>query len=124
MKSLFEQMGGTYTKVNGYLIPDLVLPEEETVITLGRWGMTHKRWLKKNNKIFYTQLLTSGKLMQHCKEIEEVAKERIALIIKQMAKAEGITEQLKAVDQMAWVGAMNNIKACAEEIVLSEIIYE
>ena len=86
--------------------------------------MTHKHWLEKNSPIFYTQLLTSGKLMQHCKEIEDTAKERLALIMEQMAKAEGITEQLKASEQMKWVGAMNNIKACAEEIVLNEIIYE
>ena len=112
-----------YYKSGDYYLPALKLPEEETAITLGRWGMEHKNWLKKNKPILYTQLLTSGKLMQHCKEIEDTAKERIDLIIKKMAKAESVTEQLKATDQMAWVTAMNSIRNRAEETVRNELIF-
>ena len=112
-----------YYKYGDYYLPALKLPEEETEITLGRWGIAHKNWMKKHKPILYTQLLTSGKLMQHCKEIEDAAKNRLELIIVQLAKDEGITEYLKASDQMAWVGAMNSIRNRAEEIIRNELIY-
>lgn len=112
-----------YYKSGDYFLPALKLPEEETAITLGRWGMEHKNWLKKNKSILYTGLLTSGKLMQHCKEIEVTAKERFNLIVIQMAKAEEINEQLKATDQLSWVGAMNSIRNRSEEIIRSELIF-
>lgn len=73
MRSEFEAMGETYSQVGDYLLPNLALPEEETAITLGRWGMKRKDWLKKNRSVLYTQLQLSGKLMQHCKEIEDSA---------------------------------------------------
>ena len=113
----------TYTKVGDYFLPDLALPEEEMKIILGRWGMAHKEFLKEHKKSMYSYLLLSGKLYQHCKEIEDTANEQIYLITKQMAQAENVTEELKATDQMAWVGAMNSIKHRAEEIVKSELIY-
>ena len=112
-----------YYKSGDYYLPTLKLPEEETMFTLGRWGKAHKDWLKKHKPILYTQLLTSGKLMQHCKKIEDSANDRFELIMRQMAKSEGITELLKAIDQMAFVGAMNSIRIRAEEIIRYELIY-
>lgn len=112
----------TYTEVNGYLLPNLAIPEEEAAVTLGRWGMEHKDWLKKNKPILYSELLMSCTLFRHCKEIEDVAEERLNLITRQMAQAEGVTEQLKSDDQMAWVGAMNSIRSRAEEIIRDELI--
>lgn len=113
----------TYSRVGDYLLPNLALLEEEMKITLGRWGMAHKEFLKEHKKSMYSHLLISGKLYQHCKEIEDTAKEQIYLITKQMAQAENVTEELKANDQMAWVGAMNSIKHRAEEIILRDLIY-
>lgn len=112
-----------YYKYGDYYLPALKLPEAETVITLGRWGMEYKNWLKKHKPILNTQFLTSGKLMQHCKEIEDAAKNRLELIIGQLAKDEGITEYLKSSDQMAWVGAMNSIRNRTEEIIKNELIH-
>jgi hypothetical protein len=113
----------TYLQVGDYLLPDLKLSEEETKITLGRWGIAHKEFLKAHKKGLYSHLLLSCKLYQHCKEIEDSAKEQIYQITKQMALAENITEELKATDQMAWVGEMNSIRNRAEEIILRNLIY-
>ena len=113
----------TYSEVGDYYLPDLALPEEETKIILGRWGMAHKEFLKEHKNVLYSHLLFSGKLYQHCKEIEDTALNRLELLINQMKSAEGITEELKANDQMAWVGAMNSIKHRAEEIITNELIY-
>lgn len=122
MKSLFEQNGGTYSEVNGYLIPNLVLPDEPEY-PIGVWGQRRLNYLKNHKKGIYTILLTSCKLNQHLHEIDERADEMLEVLMKQMAEKQGITEQLKATDQMAWVGAMNNIKACAMEFVYDEVIY-
>ena len=115
--------GISYTLNGDYYLPDLALPEEETAVTLGKWGRAHKDWLKSNKPLFYSELLMSGKLMRHCKEIEDTAEVRLELIVSQMSQAEGVTEQLKADDQMEWVGRMNNIRNRAEEIVLYEVVY-
>ena len=123
MKSEFEQMGGTYSQVGDYLLPDLSLPDEEKNIVLGRFGMTHKTWLKSNKPVLYRQMIISASLFRHCKEIEDRAGNMLEIFMKQMAKAEGVTEELKAADQMAWVGAMNNIRHRATEIVFREVIY-
>ncbi len=123
MKSLFEQNGGTYSVVGDYLIPDLVLPQQNDYF-LGRYGRLHKKYLKEHKIGFYTSLMLSCKLSDYLAEIDKQAKDMIETIMKDLAKKQNVTEQLKSTDQMAWVGAMNNIKACAEEIVLSEIIYE
>lgn len=123
MKSIFEKLGGTFSHRGDYLLPNLTLPEEEMAITLDRCGLARKDWLKKNRPILYSKLLTSCKLIRHCKEIEDTAKERLSLVARQMAKAEGATEQLKADDQMEWVEHMNDIRAHAEEIIESELIY-
>ena len=112
----------TYTRHGDYLLPDLIPPEQEP-LHIGKYGLLHKTYLKTHRKIMYTNLLTTGRLYAHLAEVDTQANERFELIVEQMAKARGITEELKATDQMAWVGAMNNIRACAEEVVLSEIVY-
>ena len=123
MKTFFEEMGGTYTQVGDYLLPNLTLPDEEKNIILGRFGMAHKKYLKENKKILYSELMISGKLFSHCKEVEDRAGDMLYDLIHQMAKSEGITEELKETDQMVWVGAMNNIKHRATEIVFREAVY-
>jgi len=121
-KTIFEEMGGTYHEENGYFIPNLSLPpEEETPI--GIWGQRHKRFLKEHRKATYTTLLTSGKLTTYLAEVDQQAQERFERLIEQMKQAQGITEQLKAENALEWAGRMNNIRACAMEIVNEEIIY-
>ena len=120
MKSLYEQMGGTYHWEGDYLIPDLVLLEEDRPI--GIWGQRHLRYIKQERKLLYTELLTSGRLNAYLADINAQAEGRMLLLTEQMARREGITEQLKAQYQMAWVQGMNNIKAQAMEIVNHELI--
>ncbi|MDD3192458.1 MAG: TnpV protein [Oscillospiraceae bacterium] len=122
-KSLFEQMGGTYSRVGDYLLPNLALPEEEKK-PIGLWGERRRRFLKEHHRVVYMNLLTSGKLNSHLAEIDEQAEEMFSCLVKQMAENEGVSEQLKATDQMAWVGKMNNIRERAMEIVNSELIYD
>ena len=120
---IFDETNGlSYTLHGDYYLPDLELPAEEKIY-LGKYGRAYQNYLKNHRKVIYTTLLTSGRLNQSCKEVEDRATERLGLLMKQMAKNEGITEQLKASDQMAWVGAMNNIKNRVEEIIFAEIIY-
>ena len=121
-KSLFEQMGGTYTQAGDYLLPNLTIPEEEQQ-SIGIWGQRHARHLKQHHKILYYNLLTSGKLNAHLAEIDRQAEEMFFRLVKQMAEREGVTEQLKAQNQMEWVGRMNNIRNRAVEIVNTEIMY-
>jgi hypothetical protein len=121
-KSIFEEMGGRYEKQGDYLIPCLTLPtEKETVI--GVWGQRHLRYLKEYRRVTYTNLLTSGRLNAYLADIDRQAQERFETLIEQMKQAQGITEQLKAENALVWVGRMNNIRACAREIVEREIIY-
>ena len=122
MKSLFEQMGGTYREENGYLIPNLGLPDEDQH-TIGIWGQRHRRYLKENRKVLYANLLTSGKLNGYLADIDRQAEEMFSRLVKQMAKAEGITEKLKADDMMSWVGRMNGVRSRAAEIVNVELIF-
>lgn len=112
----------TYSKHGDYLLPDLALPEQLPQ-QIGKYGLLHKTYLKTHRRILYINLLTSGKLQEHLAEIDRRANERLDLIVQQMAAAQNITEALKAADQMAWVGRMNNIRACAEEIILKEVVY-
>lgn len=121
-KSLFEQMGGTYRQVGDYFIPNLTLPDEQQK-SIGIWGQRHRRYLKQNHRIQYMNLLTSGKLNSYLADIDQQAKEMFSELIKQMAENQGVTEQLKADNQMAWVGKMNNIRNAAMEIVNAEVIY-
>lgn len=124
MKSLYEQLGGTYTLgADGIYYPNLELPEEETP-RYGKYGRMRLTYLREHHEGLYTGLLLSGKLAAHLNEIDETAHSRMALLTKQMATAQGVTEELKARDQMAWVGTMNNIRNAAEEIVLAELIYK
>ena len=121
-KSLFEQMGGTYEKQGDYLIPCLTLPTEKEQ-SIGVFGQRHLRYLKEHRKITYTNLLTSGRLNFYLADIDRQAKERFETLTEQMKQAQGITEQLKTENALEWVGRMNNIRACAMEIVNTEIIY-
>jgi len=122
-KSLFEQHGGAYRQVNGYRIPNLTVPDEPEY-HIGLWGLRRLDYLKEYRCVLYVNLLTSGKLTEHINEIDTAACESWETIIHQMAEVQGVTEQFKAENQMLWVGRMNNIRACAYEIVNKELIYE
>ena len=122
MKSLFEQMGGTYREINGYLIPNLSLPDEEQV-EIGVWGQRHLRYIKQHHKVLYTNLLTSGKLNGYLADLDKQAEDMLFRLVKQMAEHEDVTEQLKADKQIEWVARMNNIRCRATEIVNNDIIY-
>ena len=121
-KTIFEEMGGTYIRQGDYLIPCLTLPEEEQRFA-GVWGQRHKRYLKEHKRVVYITLLTRGRLNSYLADIEEQAQEHFERIVEQMKQAQGITEQLKAENQMEWVRRMNNIQTCAREIVEKEIAY-
>ena len=122
-KTIFEEMGGIYIRHGDYLIPCLTLPEEEQRF-IGVWGQRHKRYLKEHKEAVYITLLTSGRLNSYLADIEEQAQERFERIIEQMKQEQGITEQLKAENQMEWVARMNNLQSCAREIVDKEMIYQ
>ena len=113
----------TYTMKNGYRLPNL-LPPQETEVHLGKYALLRRKYLQQNRKVLFTNLLTSGKLNEHLMEVDKAANERMELLVAQMAQAEVITEEMKATDQMKWVGLMNNIRMSAEEQVLKELIYE
>jgi hypothetical protein len=120
-KTIFEEMGGTYTQVGDYFLPDLKLPEEAKPI--GVWGQRHKRYLKEHKRATYTTLLTSGNLNSYLADIDEQAEEMFSRLVKQMTEREGVTEQLKADNQIKWVAQMNNIRSKAAEIVNHNIIF-
>ena len=122
-KTIFEEIGGTYIRHGDYLIPCLTLPEEEQRF-IGVWGQRHLRYLKEYRRSVYLNLLTSGKLNDYLADIEEQAQERFERIVEQMKQAHGITERLKAENQMEWVARMNNLQSCAREIVDKEMIYQ
>ena len=121
-KSLFEQMGGTYTQVGDYLLPNLTLPEKEQK-PIGIWGQRHARYLKQYHKVLYMNLLTSGKLNGYLADIDEQAEDMFSQLVKEMAERQEVTEQLKATDQMVWVGKMNVIRNATMEIVNKELIF-
>ena len=110
-----------YTLVGDYYLPDIALPEETRPI--GKWGRMHRDYLEQNHPIRFDDLVLSGQLWTYLADLNEQAQERLSLIIEQMKAAEGVTEELKATDQMAWIGAMNSICNRAEEIILREMIY-
>ena len=120
-KTLFEQMGGTYEQQGDYIIPCLALPTEEEK-PIGIFGQRHLRYLKEHRRIVYVNLLTSGKLNSYLADIDEQAQKMLFRLVEQMKQAQGITEQLKAENALEWTGRMNNIRACAMEIVNKEII--
>lgn len=121
-KTIFEEMGGTYTLQGDYFIPDLKLPDGEKK-SIGIWGQRHRRFLKENHKVLYMNLLTSGKLNSHLADINEQAEEMFSRLVKQLAEKEDVTEKLKAENQMLWVQRMNNIRNRVMEIVNAEFIY-
>ena len=112
----------TYRMEGDYKVPNLAVPEEGQVV-LGKYALLRKNYLKQHRRILFVNLLTSGKLNEHLTEIEQTAQERMELITRQMAVAQGVTEQMKAENQMQWVGLMNNIRHSAEETILAELIY-
>ena len=120
-ETLFEQFGGTYIKQGDYLMPNLTLPAEEEIGDIGVWATRHKRYLKQHHKLIYYNLLTSGTLHSHLADTEEQAQALLSRLVKELAEKEGLTEQLKSADQMAWVRKMNNIRSKATEIVVKEI---
>ena len=121
-KSFFEQMGGTYTQVGDYLLPDLVIEEVE-LQPIGKYGRMRKRYLKEHRPVLYSNLLTAGNLYRHMSEIDQACEERMDLLAHQMAKQEGVNEALKATDQLEWVRRMNSIRNRAEEIILHELVF-
>ena len=116
-----EKNGLSYTLHGDYYLPDLVLNEEEP--TYGKYGMLRKQFLKEYRSARYQYLLLIGKLTEHLNQIDQEARKQVEMLTEQMVKKQGVTEKLKAQDQMEWVRLMNNIKASAEEIVLREILY-
>ena len=121
-KTIFEQMGGTYEQQGDYLIPCLTLPTEEEK-PIGIWGQRHLRFIKQYHRVRYTNLLTSCKLNTYLANIDKQAEDMFFRLVKQMVEREGVTEQLKADNQMEWVARMNNIRSRATEIVNNDIIY-
>ena len=121
-KTFFEQSGGTYTQVGDYLLPDLVIEESEQQ-SIGKYGRMRKQYLKEHRPVLYSNLLTAGKLYRHLAEIDQSCEDRMEILTRQMAAREGVTEALKAADQMEWVRRMNGIRNRAEEIVLKELVF-
>ena len=122
-KVIYDEKNGLWYELQGdYYIPCLKLPEEEQQ-PIGIWGQRHLRYIKENRKVLYLNLLTSGKLNGYLADLDKQAEEMFSQLLKQMAEREGVTEKLKADNQMEWVGRMNNIRQTATEIVNAELIY-
>ena len=121
MQSLFEKNGGTYRQEGGYLIPNLEVPKQNG--TIGKYGRLHKKFIKQNYPAYYSALFMSGKLFDHLHEVDLKAQNELNRLIPLLAEKQGITEQLKSENQLKWIGLMNNIKAQAEEIIYSELVY-
>ena len=122
MKSIFEQLGGAYTLQGDYRLPNLTVPAEEER-PIGVWGQRRLRYLKQHHKVLYYNLLTSGKLHSHLADVEEEAQILFSRLVKEYAEKEGVTEQLKSADQMAWVRRMNNICERVTEVVNAEVVF-
>ena len=122
MKLIFEQSGGVYTMQGDYRLPNLTLPAEDEH-PIGVWGQRRLRYLKHNRKVLYYNLLTFGKLHSHLTDVDEEAQSLFSRLVKEYAEKEGVTEQLKATDQMAWVRRLNNIREQAAEVVNAELVF-
>lgn len=122
MKSIFEEMGGTYRQVGFYLIPNLVLLDAGNY-QIGKYGRMRRSYLKEYRKILYNNYVLEGTLFKHLAEIDQACNERMKNIVSAMAKQEGVTEALKAADQMEWVRHINSIRNRTEEIILTELVY-
>ena len=123
MKTIFEEMGGTYRQVGYYFIPNITLPDDGEY-QIGKYGRMRRSYLKEYRKILYNNYVLEGTLFKHLAEIDQIGNERIENIVSAMAKQEGVTEALKAADQIEWVRRMNSICNRAEEIVLHELVYD
>ena len=123
MKTIFEQMGGTYRQEGNYLIPNLKLPNTEHY-QIGKYGHLRQTYLREHRPVLYNTMLLNGTLNRHLAEVDQTCYERLDCLVKQMAEREGVTEALKVSDQMVWVGRMNNIRSRAEEIIFAEVVYE
>ncbi len=121
-KTIYEQLGGTYTMQGDYRLPNLTLPPEEER-PIGVWGHHRLRYLKQHHKVLYYNLLTSGELHCHLADIEEQAQELFIRLVKELAEKDGVTERLKTSDQMAWVRQMNNIRERATEVVNAAVVF-
>lgn len=122
MKTLFKQLGGTYTIQGDYRLPNLTVKETDTR-PIGVWGQRRLQYLKHHRKVLYYNLLTSGKFHSHLADIEEQSQELFNRLTTNLAQKEGITEQLKATDQMKWVRMMNNIRERVTETVYSDVVF-
>lgn len=122
MKSIFEEMGGTYRQVGGYFIPNITLPDDGEY-QIGKYGRMRRSYLKEYRKILYNNYVLEGTLFKHLSEIDQACNERMENIVSAMAKQEGVTEALKAANQIEWVCRMNSIRNRAEEIILTELVY-
>lgn len=120
--TIFEKAGGTYTQVGDYMLPDLLLAEEEKKANIGVWAMRHKRYLRQNHKVRYYNLLTSGKFNSYLADIEQQAQQLFLRLVKELAEQENVTEELKSTDMKLWVRMMNNIRNRATEIVNNDLI--
>ena len=122
MKTIFEEMGGTYRQVGDYFIPNITLPDDGEY-QIGKYGRMRRSYLKEYRKILYNNYVLEGTLFKHLAEIDQACNERIENIVSAMAKQEGVTEALKATNQIEWVHHMNSIRNRAEEIILTELVY-
>lgn len=123
MKTIFEEMGGIYRQLGDYFIPNITLPDDGEY-QIGKYGRMRRSYLKEYRKILYNNYVLEGTLFKHLAEIDQDCNERIENIVSAMAKQEGVTEALKAADQIKWVRRMKSIRNRAEEIVLHELVYD
>jgi len=123
MKSIFERMGGTYRREGDYLLPNLSLPPDAEDYQIGKYGRLRKQYLKEHRRVQYTCMMTDGTLWKHLAEIDRSCNDRLEIIETAMMKQEGVTEALKASDQMEWVRRRNSIRNRAEEVILTELVY-
>ena len=123
MKSIFERMGGTYRREGDYLFPNLSLPPDAEDYQIGKYGRLRRQYLKEHRRVQYTCMMTDGTLWKHLAEIDRSCNDRLEIIETAMMKQEGVTEALKASDQMEWVRRRNAIRNRAEEVILTELVY-
>ena len=122
MKSVFEAMGGTYRQCGDYLIPEIVLPDTLRN-PVGKYGRMRQHYLKEHHGVLYNAMILDGTLWSHLAEADKTCKDRLNVLVHGMKEKQGIPEDMQARDPMAWVGAMNNIRSAAEEILFAEVIY-
>ena len=122
MKSVFDTMGGTYRQCGDYLIPEIALPDTEK-ISIGKYGRMRQRYLKEHRGVLYNAMILDGTLWNHLADVDKICKDRLDVLVLGMKETQGITEELKARDPIAWVGAMTNIRNAAEEILFAEVIF-